>query len=746
MSVADWVLAVDFGTTSTAAAIRIDGTTQRVAIDGALSMPSMVFWREGTGSPGTGRLVLGQDADEGLGLAPWCVERTPKRRIADDVIVLGEHGQVELRVTDVIGQILAKVISEATLQRSGQRPAELRLTHPARWGQLRLGKLREAAAIAGFDSPVLIPEPVAAATHFASERLTVGQHVAVYDLGGGTFDTAVLQRTEDSFALAGPPGGIEQLGGEDFDFRLYQRLGSELADDQWKALQAPTDRVWTQANRELLRNARRTKEALSRNPDYEFLLGYPIDRTLVVTAEGFQELIADSITETVQELARTIRSAGLKPTDLAAVYLAGGSSKIPLIKQTIEQQLGQTPESLDDPKAVTALGAARVARASGEDRAPAAPAAPGTAPGTGPVPISNGHSATVVGETVLDPQPTLEPQPEPQSSQPTVLEQMPPAATAAAVGEPATSEVPPAVHEPEPAWRERPPAEPLAPPQPLAPAEPLAPPPRRAASPIWRFAQPLMIAGSVALVGDTFLKWDQNNFWKSVPSIHLKVALGVAWAATLVLSAITVSRRPGVLSRLAGAAGLFTAGGVIAWPILYTSFHPIGVGVYLGLVIAIVIGLGGLIAALQPAPGMDAHKSPIGWLLRVPGAPVMFAGCLGLAGVSFLHVLFGFNFWKLERSLHLKIALGGFVVAALVLSLLAVARWTGFWSRFAGAAGLFAAGSVFFSLVYFTSYPKIGIATYLGLALSLAVAIGGLSALLVADSDREPAAPPAAPG
>ena len=151
---------------------------------------------------------------------------------------------------------------------------------------------------------MLISEPVAAATHFASERLSLGQHVAVYDLGGGTFDTAVLQRTEDSFALAGPPGGIEQLGGEDFDYRLYQHLGGELPPDQWQALQAPTERVWTQANRELLRNARRTKEALSRNPDYEFLVGYPINRTLTVTAQSFQELIADSIADTVPRTRR----------------------------------------------------------------------------------------------------------------------------------------------------------------------------------------------------------------------------------------------------------------------------------------------------------------------------------------------------------------------------------------------------------------------------------------------------------
>ncbi len=701
MSVSDWVLAVDFGTTSTAAAIRVDETVQRVTIDGALSMPSMVFWREGTGPPGTGRLVLGQDADEGLGLAPWCVERTPKRRIGDDVILLGDHGQVELRVTDVIGQILAKVISEAVLARGGQRPAELRLTHPARWGQLRLEKLREAAAIAGFDSPVLIPEPVAAATHFASERLAAGQHVAVYDLGGGTFDTAVLQRTGDSFALAGPPGGIEQLGGEDFDFRLYQYLCSELDDEQRQALQAPTERVWTQANRELMRNARRTKEALSRNPDYEFLLGYPINQTVVVSAERFQQLISDSITETVQELARTIQGAGLEPTDLAAIYLAGGSSKIPLIKQAIEQQLGQTPESLDDPKAVTALGAARVADAQTR---------------------RNGQPTAAAQETVVEPQPTpatqetvVEPQPTP-ATQETVLDPQPTPATQETVLDP----------QPTPATQET-----VLDPQP-APAAQKArvrdPQPARRIP--WSLAQPAMMIGCVALVGASFLKWDQLNFWHSEHGIHVKVVFAAAWVVVLALSAFSLNRPAGLFSRLAGAAGLFFAGGVIGWPIDYTSFHPIGVGTYLGLVLAALIGAGGLIAALEPGPGPAGPSSPIGWLSRVPAAPLMLAGCVALIGNSFLHVLFGRDFWQVELSLHFKVALAGFVVAALVLSAVAIARRTVSWERLAGAAGLFAAGGVFYDLVDYTSYRPIGVGTYVGLVLALVVAVGGVSALL----------------
>jgi actin-like ATPase involved in cell morphogenesis len=375
----DWVLSIDFGTTSTAAAIQVDGSVERIELDGAPRMPSMVFWREGAGAPGNGRLVVGQEADELSGVAPWCLERTPKRRIADETIRLGDQ---ELRVVEVIGAVLRRVSEEALAMRGGHPPAQVRLTHPARWSRLSLDKLRRAAEVAGLTAPVFVPEPVAAATHFASARLKPGQHVAVYDLGGGTFDTAVLRRTDDSFELQSAPGGDEGLGGEDFDDRLYRYLGRQLSHQKWQSLRESTERVWMQANREFLRNARRTKEFLSRSPQYEFYMPPPIDQELLATAETFKELIAQDVQSTVAELERTVRAAGLEPHQLAAVYLAGGSSRIPLIAQTIERRLGLTPQTWDDPKAVTVLGAARLSAGAASASEAATPAQPAAAAST----------------------------------------------------------------------------------------------------------------------------------------------------------------------------------------------------------------------------------------------------------------------------------------------------------------------------------------------------------------------------
>ena len=367
-----WILAIDVGTTSTAAARRVGDRVEMVQLQNGPRMPSMVYWREGTGQ--TGRLVLGNEAEELSTMAPWCLERTPKSRLGEEFIQLGDK---QLRPVEIIAAILREVYNEAISLSGGEAPGEIRLTHPARWQKSRLDKLEQAAKLAGLPDPVFVPEPVAAAVHFASERLQDGEHVAVYDLGGGTLDTAVLKRTGKTFEVVGRTGGDEELGGEDFDDLLYRHLGDQLGGETWDKLRTADerqDRTWAQANRELLRQARRAKEGLSRNPEYEFYLGPPVDQELSATVSDFEGLISPTLRGTVAELERTILAAGLKTDDMKAIYLAGGSSRIPLVGRLIQERLGISPEHLDDPKAVIAMGAARLdteaAKASGITKAP----------------------------------------------------------------------------------------------------------------------------------------------------------------------------------------------------------------------------------------------------------------------------------------------------------------------------------------------------------------------------------------
>lgn len=354
----EWILAIDYGTTYSSGVIAAEGRVEPVELDGSTRMPSMVLLSE------SGELVTGLAAERQLVLTPDRVERAPKRRLGDPVILLAEQ---PVRPVDAVAAVLRRIGTEALRLRGDVPPVEVRLTYPARWGERRLEVLREAARRAGLGEVVLIPEPVAAAVYFADHLQPQGSFVAVYDLGGGTFDTAVLRRVADGFEVVGAPGGDERLGGEDFDERLYQHLGARIAEidgDAWEQLRFADERPWRRANQEFRSEVRRAKEALSLNSDYTVYVGAPADLELRVTRDEFEALISADVAKSVDELMSTIARAGVSRNQVASVYLAGGSSRIPLVSRQVGSRLGMVPETFGDPKLITAIGAARATNVS----------------------------------------------------------------------------------------------------------------------------------------------------------------------------------------------------------------------------------------------------------------------------------------------------------------------------------------------------------------------------------------------
>ena len=365
MGVDGWTLAVDFGTSFTSvAAMDVQGHDDFVEIDGQRWMPSTVFWQS-HGTNGEGELLLGEEAMNAADRAPECLERCPKRRLGEEFMTLGTK---RLPVTDAIAKIYRHAAEEARWRQGNEEPTEVRLTHPARWKGTRLAELFKAAEIAGFPQPVLVPEPVGAAVFFATEKaqvgqLQIGERVAVYDLGGGTFDTAVLARTADGFEVIGAPGGNEFLGGEDFDEALYRHLGEQLDEEQWQLLSSETsDQPWRRANLDFRIRVRRAKERLSRDgvTQATVQVASPVDRELTVSRSELESMIRADIEDTVERLKATIDEAPETSIEnLRAIYLAGGSSRIPLVKQLIEENLGMEPDTLGDPKEVISRGAVR---------------------------------------------------------------------------------------------------------------------------------------------------------------------------------------------------------------------------------------------------------------------------------------------------------------------------------------------------------------------------------------------------
>ncbi|GIG70237.1 Hsp70 family protein [Phytomonospora endophytica] len=334
-------LSVDYGTSHTVAVLaEPGGRTRPLLFDGSPLLPSTVAAHDG-------HLLTGAEALRAARTTPAATEPNPKRRITDGDVLLGGRSYP---VTALIAATFRTVSDEAR-RVAGHRPA-LTVTHPAGWGASRRGVLAAAVASAGYDTAAYVPEPVAAARFFtARSGVPVGAHLVVYDLGAGTCDVAVLRRTGDGFDVVGV-GGLDDVGGLDLDAVVVDVLGRAVgATGEWRRLLAgdrPRDR------HALWQEAREAKEALSRRAS---ALVHVLGRDLPVSREDFEAASRPVLDRTVALTGQVIASAGLTNTDVSAVYLVGGASRVPLVATLLHRATGIAPTVLDQPELVVAEGA-----------------------------------------------------------------------------------------------------------------------------------------------------------------------------------------------------------------------------------------------------------------------------------------------------------------------------------------------------------------------------------------------------
>jgi actin-like ATPase involved in cell morphogenesis len=257
---------------------------------------------------------------------------------------------------------LLKWIVEAVTEREGEAPRAVGLTHPANWGDYKRDLLVQAVRIAGLEKATLLSEPEAAAIHYASlERVEPGTLVAVYDLGGGTFDAAVLRkRGDDSFEVLGQPEGIERLGGIDFDEAIF-RYVLRAVGDPIQSLDADDPAVMSAFVR-LREECVEAKEALSSDTEATIPVLLPnVQSEVRLTRSEFEAMVRPTLTDTIDALRRALRSAGVEASELDKVLLVGGSSRIPIVAQMVSAALDR-PVAVDtDPKLAVASGAAMAA-------------------------------------------------------------------------------------------------------------------------------------------------------------------------------------------------------------------------------------------------------------------------------------------------------------------------------------------------------------------------------------------------
>jgi molecular chaperone DnaK len=344
---------IDFGTTFTAAAVHRDGaqTAELVPLgDNRALVPSVVFVAP------DGGLVMGDAAARRSVTDPDRVVREVKRRIGDETPLLAAGAPIEAHT---LAACFVRWVVDRVSEREGQPPEGLALTHPASWGRHECALMMEALVAQGIGATRLVTEPAAAAFAYAATRdVRPGAAIGVYDLGGGAFDAAIVRRLDDGgFELAGRPEGIERVGGVDFDDAVFAHVRTAVGP-QWTSLDFDDPMVRTAAAA-LRRECTAAKEALSTDTEVTIPVMLPGVSTRVrMVRTELEELVAPAIAETAEAMRRACASAGLDPGDLAAVLLAGGSARIPLVAHQVSAALDR-PVTVDaDPKAVVASGAA----------------------------------------------------------------------------------------------------------------------------------------------------------------------------------------------------------------------------------------------------------------------------------------------------------------------------------------------------------------------------------------------------
>ena len=368
------VIGIDLGTTNSCVAV-MDGKNAKVIenAEGARTTPSMVAFTE------DGERLVGQPAKRQAVTNPentlFAVKRLIGRRFEDKAvkkdqklvpfeIVKGDNGDawVETRgdkysPSQVSAMILQKM-KETAEEYLGEKVEQAVITVPAYFNDAQRQATKDAGKIAGLEVLRIINEPTAAALSYGMEK-NDGKTIAVYDLGGGTFDVSILEIGDGVFEVKSTNGDTF-LGGEDFDMALVEYLAGEFKKDQGVDLKG--DKLALQRLKEA---AEKAKIELSSGQQTEINLPFitadasgPKHLTMKLTRAKFESLVGDLVKKTVKPMADALKDAGMKATDIDEVILVGGMTRMPKVQETVKDFFGKEPHKGVNPDEVVAMGAA----------------------------------------------------------------------------------------------------------------------------------------------------------------------------------------------------------------------------------------------------------------------------------------------------------------------------------------------------------------------------------------------------
>jgi molecular chaperone DnaK len=368
------VIGIDLGTTNSCVAV-MDGKTSKVIenAEGMRTTPSIVAFSD------DGERLVGQPAKRQAVTNPertfFAVKRLIGRRYDDPMvekdkklvpykIVKASNGDAWVEAdgktyspSQVSAFILQKM-KETAEAHLGQKVDQAVITVPAYFNDAQRQATKDAGKIAGLEVLRIINEPTAAALAYGLDKTKSGT-IAVYDLGGGTFDVSILEIGDGVFEVKSTNGDTF-LGGEDFDMRLVGYLADEFQKEQ--GINLRNDKLALQRLKEA---AEKAKIELSSTTQTEINLPFitadqtgPKHLTMKLTRAKFEALVDDLIQKTIEPCRKALKDAGLTAAEVGEVVLVGGMTRMPKVQEVVKQLFGKEPHKGVNPDEVVAIGAA----------------------------------------------------------------------------------------------------------------------------------------------------------------------------------------------------------------------------------------------------------------------------------------------------------------------------------------------------------------------------------------------------
>jgi molecular chaperone DnaK len=368
------VIGIDLGTTNSCVAV-MDGKTPKVIenAEGMRTTPSIVAFTD------DGERLVGQPAKRQAVTNPertfFAVKRLIGRRY-DDPMVEKDKKLVPYKIMKAsngdawveadaktyspsqVSAFILQKMKETAEAHLGQKVDQAVITVPAYFNDAQRQATKDAGKIAGLEVLRIINEPTAAALAYGLDKAKTGT-IAVYDLGGGTFDISILEIGDGVFEVKSTNGDTF-LGGEDFDMRLVGYLADEFQKEQ--GINLRNDKLALQRLKEA---AEKAKIELSSTTQTEINLPFitadatgPKHLTMKLTRAKFEALVQDLVDKTVEPCRKALKDAGLSAGEITEVVLVGGMTRMPKIQEVVKQFFGKEPHKGVNPDEVVAIGAA----------------------------------------------------------------------------------------------------------------------------------------------------------------------------------------------------------------------------------------------------------------------------------------------------------------------------------------------------------------------------------------------------